>query len=67
MAQWPLGYKFDMLLTYDGQSDLRQFLMSFEAAVILGEGDEAILAKPFIMSVKRPNRQWYSLLHLKSI
>ena len=36
LAQWPLGYKFDMIPTFDGQSDPRQFLMSFEAAVISG-------------------------------
>ena len=34
LAQWPLGYKFNMIPTFDGQSDLRQFLMSFEATVI---------------------------------
>lgn len=37
LAQWPLGYKFNRLPTFDDQSDTRQLLMSFEAAVISRE------------------------------
>jgi hypothetical protein len=67
LAQWPLGYKFNMLPTFDGQSDPRQFLMSFEAAIISGGGDETTLAKTLVMTVKGPAQQWYSSLRRKSI
>ena len=52
LAQLPLGYKFNMIPTFDGQSDPRQFLMSFEAIVISGGGDETALAKSLVMAVK---------------
>ena len=56
LAQWPLGYKFNMIPTFDGQSDPRQFLMSFEAAAISGGGDETTLAKSLVMAVKGPTQ-----------
>ena len=46
-----------MIPTFDGQSDPRQFLMSFEAAVISEGGDETTLAKSLIMAVKGPAQQ----------
>ena len=67
LAQWPLGYKFNMILTFDGESDPRQFLMSFEAAVISIGGDETTLAKSLVVVVKGLAQQWYSLLKAKSI
>jgi hypothetical protein len=56
-----------MIPTFDGQSDLRQFLMSFKATVISGGSDETILVKSLVMSVKGPAQQWYSSLKAKSI
>jgi len=56
-----------MIPTFNGQSDPRQFLMSFEAAVISGGGDETTLAKYLVMAVKGPAQQWYSSLKAKSI
>jgi hypothetical protein len=43
-----------MIPTFDGESDPRQLLMSFEAAVIAGGGDKTILAKSLVMAVKGP-------------
>jgi hypothetical protein len=43
-----------MIPTFDDQSDPRQFLMSFEAAIISGGGDETTLAKSLVMAVKGP-------------
>ena len=67
LTQWPLGYKLNMIPTFDGQSDPRQFLMSFEATVISGGGNETTLAKSLVMAVKGPAQQWYSSLKAKSI
>jgi hypothetical protein len=52
LVQWPIGYKFNMIPTFDGESDPRQFLMSFEAAVIVRGGDKTTLAKSLVMAVK---------------
>jgi hypothetical protein len=56
-----------MIPTFDSESDPRQFLMSFEAAVIAGGGDETTLAKSLIMTVKGPAQHWYSSLKARSI
>ena len=67
LAQWPLRYKFNMVPTFEGQSDPRQFLMSFDATVISRGDDETTLAKSLIMAVKGPAQQWYCSLKAKSI
>jgi hypothetical protein len=41
-----------MIPTFGDQSNPRQFLMSFEAAVIFGGGDETTLAKSLVMQSK---------------
>ena len=56
-----------MVPTFDGQSDPRQLLMSFEAAVISRGGDETTLAKSLVMAVKGPAQQWCSSLKAKFI
>jgi hypothetical protein len=66
LGQWPLGYKFNMIPSFDGQSDPRQFLMSFEAAII-SRGDETTLAQSLVIAVRGPAQQWYSSLKAKSI
>jgi hypothetical protein len=45
-----------MIPTFDGESDPRQFLMSFEATVITGGGDKTTLAKSLVMAVKGPSQ-----------
>jgi hypothetical protein len=56
-----------MIPTFDGESDLRQFLMCFEAKVIAGGGDETTLAKSLVMAVKGPTQHGYLSLKAKSI
>jgi hypothetical protein len=41
--------------------------MSFEAAIIVGGGDETTLAKSLVMTIKGPAQHWYSSLKEKSI
>jgi hypothetical protein len=67
LAQWPIWYKFNMIPTFDGESDSRQFLMSFEARVIAGGGDKTTLAKSLVMAVKGPTQHWYLSLKVRSI
>jgi hypothetical protein len=56
-----------MIPTFDGESDPRQFLMSFKATIIAGGWDETTLAKSLIMTVKGPAQHWYSSLKVRSI
>jgi hypothetical protein len=47
---------------YDGHSDPKQFLMSYEATISLYGGNTAVMAKSFIMAVKNVAQTWYSSL-----
>jgi hypothetical protein len=49
---WPPSYKPPQLPMYDGHSDLKQFLMSYEATISLYGGSTAVMAKSFVMAVR---------------
>jgi hypothetical protein len=46
---WPLAYNPQNLPRYDGNVDPRQFIMSYEATVATAGGDEATMAKSFVI------------------
>jgi hypothetical protein len=46
---WPQSYKPPQLPMYDGHSDPKQFLMSYEATISSYGGNTAIMAKSFVM------------------
>jgi hypothetical protein len=58
---------------YDGHSDPKQFLMSYEATISSYGGNAAVMAKSFVMTVKNVAQTWYSslrpglLLHGRSL
>jgi hypothetical protein len=56
------SYKPPQLPMYDGHSDLKQFLMSYEATISSYGGNAAIMAKSFIMAVRNVAQTWYSSL-----
>jgi hypothetical protein len=47
---WPPSYKPPQLTMYDGHSDPKQFLMSYETTISSYGGNTAIMAKSFIMA-----------------
>jgi hypothetical protein len=47
---------------YDGHSDPKQFLMSYEATISSYEGNAAVMAKSFVMAVWNVPQTWYSSL-----
>jgi hypothetical protein len=49
---WPQSYKPPQLPMYDGHSDPKQFLMSYEATISSYGGNIAIMAKSFVMTVR---------------
>jgi hypothetical protein len=63
---WPLSYKPPQLPMYDGHSDPKQFLMSYEAT-ISSHGGTAVMAKSFIMAVRSVAQTWYSSLRSGTI
>jgi hypothetical protein len=47
---------------YDGHSDPKQFLMSYEATISSYGGNAAVMAKSFVMAVRYVAQTWYSSL-----
>jgi hypothetical protein len=64
---WPPSYKPPQLTIYDGHSDPKQFLMSYEATISSYGGNTAVMAKSFVMAVKSVAQTWYSSLWLGTI
>jgi hypothetical protein len=62
ITPWPQTYKPVPLPRFSGQSDPRQFLMSYEAAILSASGDDSVLVKSFIIAADEAAAQWYSLL-----
>jgi hypothetical protein len=48
---WPQSNKPPQLPMYDGHSDPKQFLMSYEATISSYGGNAAVMAKSFVMTV----------------
>jgi hypothetical protein len=59
---WPPSYKPPQLPMYDGHSDPKQFLMSYEATISSYGGNAAVMAKSFVMAVRNVAQTWYSFL-----
>jgi hypothetical protein len=59
---WPPSYKPPQLPMYDGHSDPKQFLMSYEATISSYGGNTAVIAKSFVMAVRSVAQTWYSSL-----
>jgi hypothetical protein len=59
---WPPSYKPPQLPMYDGHSDPKQFLMSYEATISLYGGNNVVMAKSFVMVVRNVAQTWYSSL-----
>jgi hypothetical protein len=59
---WPQSYKPPQLPMYDGHSDPKKFLMSYEATISSYGGNVAVMAKSFVMAVRNVAQTWYSTL-----
>jgi hypothetical protein len=64
---WPPSYKPPQLPMYDGHSDPKQFLMSYEATISSYGDNTTVMAKSFVMAVKSVAQTWYSSLQLGTI
>jgi hypothetical protein len=59
---WPPPYKPPQLPMYDGHSDPKQFLMSYEATISSYGGNTTVMAKSIVMTVRSVAQTWYSSL-----
>jgi hypothetical protein len=63
----PPSYKPPQVPMYDGHSDPKQFLMSYEATISSYGGNTIVMAKSFVMVVKSVAQTWYSSLRPRTI
>jgi hypothetical protein len=63
----PPSYKPPQLPMYDGHSDPKQFLMSYEATISSYAGNTTVIAKSFVMVVWNVAQTWYSSLQPETI
>jgi phosphoribulokinase len=47
---------------YDGHSDLKQFLMSYEATISSYGGNTVVMMESFVIAVRSVAQTWYSSL-----
>jgi hypothetical protein len=66
-SPWPVTYKPITLPKYNGKSDPRWFIMSFEAAVASAGGNDNVLAKSFVIAAEGDALAWYSMLKPSAI
>jgi hypothetical protein len=66
-SPWPVNYKPITLPKYNGRTDPRQFIMSFEAAVASAGGNDSVLAKSFVIAAEGDALAWYSMLKPSTI
>jgi hypothetical protein len=52
---------------YDGHSDPKQFLMSYEATISSYGGNAAVMAKSYVMAVQNVAQTWYSSFRPETI
>jgi hypothetical protein len=64
---WPSSYKPPQLPMYDGHSDPKQFLMSYEATISSYGGNTAVMEKSFVMAIRSVAQTWYASLRLGTI
>jgi hypothetical protein len=49
---WPQSYRPPQLSMYDGHSDPKKFLMSYEATISSYGGNAAVMANSFVMAIR---------------
>ena len=63
----PRGFVISLFSMYDGSSDLYDHMMHFNQAMILNAGDDRLLCKVFLASLKGPTLAWFHKLPQRSI
>ena len=59
---WPPSFNPTILPQFDGDSDPKEFLLKYEAAIEATGGSPACKVKAFILSLKGLAQHWYSNL-----
>jgi hypothetical protein len=67
VSPWPANFRAGTYPKYNGSTDPAQYIMSYQVAVASSRGDDATMAKSFIIALKGPALTWYTRLPPLSI
>jgi hypothetical protein len=67
VSPWPANFRAWTYPKYTGSTDPAQYIMSYQVAVASSGGDDATMAKSFIIAPEGPALTWYTRLPLLSI
>jgi hypothetical protein len=54
VSPWPTNFRAGTYPKYNGNTDLAQYIMSYQVAVASSGGDDATMAKSFIIALEGP-------------
>jgi hypothetical protein len=67
VSPWPANFRAGTYPKYNGTTDPAQYIMSYQVAVASSGGDDATMAKSFIIALEGPALTWYTRLPPLSI
>jgi hypothetical protein len=67
VSPWPANFRAGTYPKYNGSTDPAQYIMSYQVAVASAGGDDATMAKSFIIALEGPALTWYTRLPPLSI
>jgi hypothetical protein len=67
VSPWPANFRAGTYPKYNGSTDPAQYIMSYQFAVASSGGDDATMAKSFIIALEGPALTWYTRLSPLSI
>jgi hypothetical protein len=66
-SPWPSNFRVGTYPKYNGSTDPAQYIMSYQVVVTSSGGDDATMAKSFIIALEGPALTWYTRLPPLSI
>jgi hypothetical protein len=67
VSPWPANFRAGTYPKYNGSTDPTQYIMSYQVAIASSGGDDATMAKSFIIALEGPALTWYTRLPPLSI
>jgi hypothetical protein len=67
VSPWPANFRVGTYPKYNGSTDPAQYIMSYQVAFASSGGDDATMAKSFIIALEGPTLTWYTRLPPLSI
>jgi hypothetical protein len=66
-SPWPANFRAGSYPKYNGSTDLAQYIKIYQVTVASSGGDDATMAKSFIIALEGPTLTWYTRLPPLSI